>query len=64
MELTIVLTNSLYAIIGGAITILFLFIGFKSADHLTRVHAATELAKRNQAVGMMVRRMLAAWNQV
>ncbi len=57
MELTIVLTNFLYAILGGIVTIFFMFIGYKIIDHLTKFDTSAELAKGNQAVGAMVQGM-------
>ncbi len=57
MELTIVLTNFLYAILGGIVTILFMFVGYKIIDHLTKLDTSAELSKGNQAVGAMVQGM-------
>lgn len=57
MESNIVLLNFIYAIIGGAITIFFMFVGYKIIDRLTRFNTSDELAKANQAVGYMVQGM-------
>lgn len=57
MELNIVLTNFLYAIIGGFVTICFMFLGYKIIDKLTSFNTSEELAKGNQAVGAMVQGM-------
>ncbi|MBN2010225.1 DUF350 domain-containing protein [candidate division KSB1 bacterium] len=54
MQLNIVLLNFVYAIIGGAITLIFMFIGFRFLDRLTPFSTSDELAKDNRAVGAVV----------
>ncbi len=57
MEFNIVLLNFIYAVLGGAITICFMFIGYKVSDRLTHFNTSDELTKGNQAVGAMVQGM-------
>ena len=57
MEFNIILLNFLYAILGGVLTIIFMYAGYKIIDHLTKLDTSTELAKGNQAVGAMVQGM-------
>jgi len=57
MEFNVILLNFIYAVLGGAITIFFMFIGYKIIDRLTRFNTSDELAKSNQAVGAMVQGM-------
>ena len=47
----------LYAVFGGAITIIFTHFGYKSIDKLAKFDTSQELAKGNQGVGAMVRGM-------
>jgi uncharacterized membrane protein YjfL (UPF0719 family) len=53
----IVLTNFIYAIVGGFITIGFMTLGYRLTDKLTRFDTSAELAKGNAAVGQMVQGM-------
>jgi uncharacterized membrane protein YjfL (UPF0719 family) len=57
MELNIVLLNFVYAVLGGVITIFFMYVGYRIIDHLTKFDTSAELAKGNQAVGAMVQGM-------
>jgi len=57
MEPSIILLNFVYAILGGIITIFFMYVGYKIIDHLTKLDTSAELAKGNQAVGAMVQGM-------
>jgi uncharacterized membrane protein YjfL (UPF0719 family) len=57
MEFTIVFTNFVYALIGGGVTIFFMFTGYKIIDRLTSFNTSEELSKGNQAVGAMVQGM-------
>jgi len=54
MELKVILLNFIYAVLGGLITIFFMFIGYKVVDHLTHFNTSEELGKGNRAVGTMV----------
>lgn len=60
MEPNIILLNFVYAVLGGVITIFFMFVGYKIIDHLTKFDTSAELAKGNQAVGAMVQVCLSA----
>jgi len=50
----IVLLNLLYALVGGAVAIAFMFVGFKLIDRLTALDTSEQLQAGNSAVGMMV----------
>ncbi len=54
MELTIVMYNFLYAIVGGILTLAFMWIGYKVFDKTTPFDTAKQLANGNQAVGLVV----------
>jgi hypothetical protein len=53
----IVVTNFIYAIAGGFITIGFMVLGYWLSDKLTAFDTSAELAKGNRAVGQMVQGM-------
>ena len=57
MEFNVILLNFIYAVLGGAITIFFMFAGYKIIDRLTHFNTSDELTKGNQAVGAMVQGM-------
>ena len=50
----VVVLNLLYAVIGGSGAILFMYLGFKVLDHVTRFDTNEELRKGNLAVGVVV----------
>ncbi|MFC1729028.1 DUF350 domain-containing protein [candidate division KSB1 bacterium] len=54
MEYMIILFNFLYAVIGGILTLIFMWFGFKLFDRLTDFDTTKELAKGNMAVGLVV----------
>ncbi|UCD71279.1 MAG: DUF350 domain-containing protein [Syntrophobacterales bacterium] len=54
MQLKAMIVNLIYAIIGGFITLFFMYVGFKLFDRLTDFDTSKELAKDNRAVGMVV----------
>ena len=54
MQLKAIIVNFIYAIIGGFITLFFMYVGFKLFDKLTDFNTSKELAKDNRAVGMVV----------
>ena len=54
MQLTAMLVNFIYAILGGLLTLLFMYFGFKWFDKFTDFNTSTELAKDNRAVGLVV----------
>jgi len=56
-QLRVVLTNFVYALAGGLLTLAFMFLGFKFADKLTSFDTSAELARGNAAVGHMVQGM-------
>jgi uncharacterized membrane protein YjfL (UPF0719 family) len=56
-QLGIVVTNFIYAIIGGFITIGFMMLGYWLTDKLTKFDTCDELARGNVAVGQMVQGM-------
>lgn len=49
-----VIVNLVYALLGGAITIVFMWAGYLVFDKMTPLDIAAELAKGNRAVGSMV----------
>jgi uncharacterized membrane protein YjfL (UPF0719 family) len=53
----IVVTNFVYAIVGGFITIGFMMLGYRLTDKLTKFDTSAELAKGNAAIGQMVQGM-------
>jgi len=54
MQLKAMIANFVYSIIGGFITLFFMYVGFKLFDRLTDFNTSKELAKDNRAVGMVV----------
>ena len=54
MQLTAILINFAYAILGGIITLVFMWIGYKVFDKSTHFDTASELSKGNIAVGLVV----------
>ncbi len=54
MQLTAMIANFIYSVMGGFITLFFMYIGFKLFDKLTDFNTSEELAKDNRAVGMVV----------
>jgi uncharacterized membrane protein YjfL (UPF0719 family) len=56
-HLGIVVTNFIYAIAGGLLTIGFMVLAYWLSDKLTSFDTSAELAKGNRAVGSMVQGM-------
>ena len=54
MQFQTILLNFLYSIIGGFITLLFMYMGYKLFDRLSHFDTSEELQKGNRAVGMVV----------
>jgi uncharacterized membrane protein YjfL (UPF0719 family) len=54
MQLTAMIVNLVYSIIGGFLTLFFMYIGYKIFDKFTEFNTSEELAKDNRAVGMVV----------
>ena len=49
-----VFVNFVYALAGGLLTLVFMWVGYMVLVKLTRIDVAEELAKGNRAVGAMV----------
>ncbi len=49
-----ILLNFIYAVMGGALTLLFMWLGCKLFNHLVDFSISQELGKGNTAIGMMV----------
>jgi uncharacterized membrane protein YjfL (UPF0719 family) len=54
MQLTAMIVNVIYSIIGGVLTLLFMYFGYKWFDKFTKFDTSNELAKDNKAVGLVV----------
>jgi uncharacterized membrane protein YjfL (UPF0719 family) len=54
MQLTAMIVNFTYSIIGGILTLLFMYLGYKWFDRFTHFDTSTELAKDNKSVGLVV----------
>ena len=54
MQIGIILLNFAYALIGGLITIFFMFVGYRILDLLTRFDTSDQLQQGNRAVGSVV----------
>ena len=54
MQVIVILSNFLYAIIGGVLTLFFMWLGYKLFDKTTPFDTGKELANGNQAVGLVV----------
>ena len=54
MQLTAMIVNFVYSVIGGVLTLLFMYFGYKWFDRFTTFDTSDELAKDNRAVGLVV----------
>ena len=54
MQFTAMIVNFIYSIIGGIITLVFMYFGYKWFDKFTDFNTSKELAKDNKAVGLVV----------
>jgi len=54
MQLTAMIVNFVYSIIGGVLTLLFMYLGYKWFDRFTKFNTSDELSKDNRAVGLVV----------
>ena len=54
MQLTAMIVNIVYSIIGGVLTLVFMYIGYKWFDRFTDFNTSNELANDNKAVGLVV----------
>ena len=57
MQLIAMIVNLIYSIIGGLLTLLFMYFGYKWFDRFTSFNTSIKLAKDNKAVGLVVRRI-------
>ena len=54
MQLSAMVINFIYSILGGILTLLFMYFGYKWFDRFTDFNTSKELAKDNRAVGLVV----------
>jgi uncharacterized membrane protein YjfL (UPF0719 family) len=54
MQLTAMIINFIYCLIGGVLTLLFMYFGYKWFDRFTKFDTSDQLAKDNRAVGLVV----------
>jgi len=54
MQLAAMLVNFAYSIIGGVLTLVFMYLGYRWFDRFTKFDTSNELAKDNKAVGLVV----------
>ena len=54
MQWIAILLNFIYAVLGGTVTLAFMWFGYKLFDRLTPFDTAEELKKGNTAVGLAV----------
>jgi uncharacterized membrane protein YjfL (UPF0719 family) len=54
MQLTAMIVNFIYCVIGGVLTLLFMYFGYKWFDRFTTFDTSDQLAKDNRAVGLVV----------
>ena len=54
LSLNPVVVNFIYAVLGGLLTLAFMWVGYKLFDLMTGFSIPDELAKGNRAVGSMV----------
>jgi len=54
MQLMAMIVNLIYSIIGGILTLLFMYFGYKWFDRFTDFDTSDELSKDNKSVGLVV----------
>ena len=54
MEIAIVVSNFIYAILGASFTILFMVLGYKILDWITPFDTSKQLGQGNIAVGVVI----------
>lgn len=54
MEWSIALLNLGYAVVGAALTLAFMVVGYKIFDRITPFDTSRQLAEKNVAVGIVV----------
>jgi uncharacterized membrane protein YjfL (UPF0719 family) len=54
MQFQAIILNFIYSLMGGFLTLFFMYLGYKIFDKFTYFNTSEELAKDNRAVGMVV----------
>jgi len=54
MQIEAIIMNFIYSIVGGFLTLLFMYMGYKLFDRTTHFDTSKELANGNRAVGLVV----------
>ena len=54
MQIDAMIANFIYSVIGGFLTLLFMYSGYKLFDKFTHFDTSDELARDNRAVGLVV----------
>ena len=54
MEIAIVVSNFIYAILGASFTLLFMVLGYKILDWITPFDTSKQLGEGNIAVGVVI----------
>jgi len=54
MQLKAMILNLIYSVMGGFVTLFFMYLGYRIFDKLTHFDTSKELMKDNRAVGMVV----------
>ena len=54
MEIAIVVSNFIYAILGACLTILFMLLGYKILDWITPFDTSKQLGEGNIAIGVVI----------
>lgn len=54
MEIGIVVSNVVYAVVGAILTIVFMMMGYRILDWITPFDTSEELGKGNVAIGIVV----------
>ena len=54
MELAIVVSNFMYAILGALLTIVFMLLGYKILDWITPFDTSKQLGEGNVAIGIVI----------
>ncbi len=54
MQVEAMIMNFIYSVIGGFLTLMFMYIGYKLFDKSTHFDTSKELAKDNRAVGLVL----------
>jgi len=54
MEIAIVVSNFIYAVLGALLTILFMLLGYKILDWITPFDTSKQLGEGNVAIGIVI----------